>query len=44
MEITINIAKWSRYDEVKGFAEKYGISVEQAIEQLVNAGLSYESL
>jgi hypothetical protein len=44
MEITIDISNWTRYLEVKGFAEKYGVSVEQAVEMLVNAGLSYESL
>lgn len=44
MEVTINIDRWSRVAEVKGFAEKYGITIEQAIEMLVNAGLSYESL
>ena len=38
----INFDTWSRRKEVIKYAEIHHITIEQAIERLVNSGLSYE--
>lgn len=42
MEITINLNEWSRQTEVLNYAKEHGITIEEAIGQLVNSGLSHE--
>lgn len=39
----IDFDNWSRSGEVLGYAAAHNISIAEAIEQLVNSGLSYES-
>lgn len=40
--VTLNVSKWSRVAEVAAYAERRGISVGDAIRELVNAGLSHQ--
>lgn len=39
--ITLDLSTWRRLDDLRRYAEIRRISVEEAIERLVNTGLSY---
>ncbi|BCP36391.1 hypothetical protein MINTMi198_17610 [Mycobacterium intracellulare M.i.198] len=38
----INIENWSRFTEVSNYATVHQVTVAEAIERLVNSGLSHE--
>jgi hypothetical protein len=41
--ITLDVINWSRWREVERFAQQRNITVEEAIQRLVNSGLSHWS-
>lgn len=42
IEVRIDDEGWDRFPELEAYAEKNGVTLAEAIEHLVNAGLSYE--
>lgn len=41
-EVTVPVKQWTRMAEIEAMATNYGITVQDAIHKLVNAGLSHE--
>lgn len=39
--ISLNIAYWERFPEVEEYAKCYSLTLNEAISELVNAGLSH---
>ena len=43
IDVKIDDEGWGRFPELEKYAEVHGITLSEAIERLVNSGLSHES-